>query len=210
MPTWETILLFASAAVAITLCPGPSMIYVMSRSVGQGRAAGCFSALGLSTGLLLHTLAASLGLSAVFLYSPLIYQIVRYLGAVYLLYLGIQMIFSRNHEPDPNIIERKVLGMRLYGQGVVTEILNPKTALFYLSFLPQFVDPLRGSPALQMFLFGCILILTALSMDLFIAVTGGALSQWLAKNPFVKRVQEWLAGIVLIGLGLRLAFVTRR
>lgn len=205
MPSLHAIILFTTAAIVITLCPGPSMLYVMSRSIAQGRTAGCFSALGLSTGLLLHTLAASMGLSFIFLRSPLIYMIVKYLGALYLLYLGLQMLLSRNHILDPENGVTKTAKSRIYGQGIVTEILNPKTALFYLSFLPQFVDPSRGHPGLQMFVFGCILLLTALSMDLFIAVTGGTMSGWFRRNPAIKKGQQWLAGTVLIGLGIRLA-----
>ena len=205
MPSFEAIILFTTAAVAITLCPGPSMAYVMSRSIGQGRSAGCFSALGLATGLLLHTIAASMGLSVVFVCSPLIYIIVKYLGAAYLLYLGMQMFLSGKNERDPQAPPPKSDKFRVYGQGVITEILNPKTALFYLSFLPQFVDPFQGHPGLQMFILGCILLLTALSMDLFIAVTGGAMSEWFTRNPVFKKGQQWLAGTVLIGLGIRLA-----
>lgn len=205
MPSLHAIILFTTAAIVITLCPGPSMLYVMSRSIAQGRTAGCFSALGLSTGLFLHTLAASMGLSFIFLYSPLIYLIVKYLGALYLLYLGLQMLLSRNYILDPENGGTKTAKSRIYGQGIVTEILNPKTALFYLSFLPQFVDPSRGHPGLQMFVFGCILLLTALSMDLFIAVTGGTMSGWFRRNPAIKKGQQWLAGTVLIGLGIRLA-----
>ena len=210
MPSLHAIILFTTAAIAITLCPGPSMVYVMSRSVAQGRTAGCFSALGLSTGLLLHTLAACMGLSVIFIYSPLIYTIVKVLGALYLLFLGLQMLLSRNHALDPENGAAKTARYRIYGQGIVTEILNPKTALFYLSFLPQFVDPSQGHPGFQMFVFGCILLLTALSMDLFIAMTGGAMSGWFRRNPIVNKGQQWLAGTVLIGLGIRLAISQRR
>ena len=201
MPSFEAIILFTTAAVAITLCPGPSMAYVMSRSIGRGRSAGCFSALGLATGLLLHTLAASMGLSVIFVYSPLTYMIVKY--------LGIQMFLSKKNERDPQAPPPKSDKFRMYGQGVITEILNPKTALFYLSFLPQFVDPFRGHPGLQMFIFGCILLLTALSMDLFIAVTGGAISEWFTRNPIMRKGQQWLTGTVLIGLGIRLAITEK-
>lgn len=210
MPSLHAIILFTTAAIAVTLCPGPSMVYVMSKSIGQGRTAGCFSALGLSTGLLLHTIAASMGLSVVFIYSPLIYMIVKSLGALYLVYIGLQMLLARNHASDPQDASSETARCKSYGQGIVTEILNPKTALFYLSFLPQFVDPSRGHPGLQMFIFGCILLLTALSMDLFIALTGGAMSAWLRRNPAVKKGQQWLSGAALIGLGIRLTISERQ
>jgi threonine/homoserine/homoserine lactone efflux protein len=205
MPTIETIIFFTAAAIAITLVPGPSMLYVASRSMAQGKTAGIMSAFGLSTGLLLHTIATSLGLSAVFLYSPLIYIVIKYLGALYLLYLGFQMFFLKELLFSSANHQQKKMNSRMYGQGVLTEVLNPKTALFFLSFLPQFVDPSKGAPGMQMFIFGCILLLTALCADLLIAITGGLLSRWLSERPFIQKIQQWMAGTVLIGLGIRLA-----
>jgi threonine/homoserine/homoserine lactone efflux protein len=158
MPHLETIGIFTAAAFAITACPGPSMLYVMSRTIGQGRTAGIYSAFGLATGLFIHTIAASLGLSVVFAYSPVAYMIIKYLGALYLVWIGIRLFKNGGDLLSSMETSPKTNCSRSYGQGILTEILNPKTALFFLSFLPQFVDPALGLPALQMFIFGCILI----------------------------------------------------
>jgi len=205
MPTLETLLVFSAAAIAITLVPGPSMLYVASRSIGHGRSAGIWSALGLATGLLLHTASAGLGLSAIFIYSPLAFSLVKYLGAIYLIYLGIQMLLSKKSLSQSQTMSLPLSSLRIYRQGIITELLNPKTALFFLSFLPQFVDPLQGSSAIQMMVLGCILVFTAFAADLFIAITGGIISKSIVSHPFLQKVQNWIAGTVLITLGLRLA-----
>lgn len=210
MPSLKTLLLFTVAALAITVTPGPSMLYVMSRSLAQGRMAGIFSALGLATGLLVHIIAASLGLSMIFVYSPFAYLLMKYLGALYLIYLGIRMLRSRNMFLDSAETSLTIKHSRIYGQGFLTEIFNPKTALFFLSFLPQFVDPLQGTPALQMCILGGILLVSAFCMDLFIAIMGSAVSNWLRSNPFIQKGQQWLAGMMLVTLGIRLAFSKRQ
>ncbi len=209
MPTFDTLALFTAAAIAITLVPGPSMMYVMSRSLAQGRVAGISSAFGLATGLFIHTIAASLGLAAIFLYSPLTYIVIKYLGAIYLIYLGVRALLAKEAHPQTSISQLSINKLQVYVQGVITELLNPKTALFFLSFLPQFVDPLRGSTALQMLILGSILILTALVADLIIGITGGMMSKWLGAHPFIQKAQRWLAGTVLISLGVRLAVSER-
>lgn len=209
MPTLETLILFSVAAIAITLVPGPSMLYVASRSVVHGRAAGVWSALGLATGLFFHTVSASLGLSAIFIYFPLAFYVIKYLGAAYLIYLGVQILFARKLFVTASANPVPLGRLRIYGQGIITEILNPKTALFFLSFLPQFVDSGQGASAPQMMILGCILVFTALSADLLIALTGGTLSKWVIAHPFIQRVQNWLAGTALISLGVRLAISER-
>ncbi len=210
MPTLETLMAFSAAAIAITLAPGPSMLYVTSRSIVHGRTAGIWSALGLATGLLIHTASASLGLSAIFIYSPLAFFVIKYLGATYLIYLGIQMLLIKKSLSLIPTTSPPLSSLRIYGQGIITEILNPKTALFFLSFLPQFVDPLQGSPATQMMILGCILVFTALLADLFIAITGGTITKSVLAQPILQKVQNWIAGTVLIALGLRLAFSERQ
>ena len=205
MPSFETLMVFTAAAIAITLVPGPSMLYVASRSIVHGRTAGIWSALGLATGLFIHTLSASLGLSAIFVYFPPVFFIIKYLGAAYLIYLGLQMLRSGNLSPQARKELPQLGQIRIYFQGVMTEILNPKTALFFLSFLPQFVDPIHGSSATQMLILGCILVFTALAADLFIAISGGELSRSVIVRPLLKKIQNWVAGTVLIALGLKLA-----
>lgn len=205
MPSFETLMIFTTAAIAITLVPGPSMLYVASRSIVHGRTAGIWSALGLATGLFIHTVSASLGLSAILVYFPPVFFIIKYLGAAYLIYLGIQMLRTNKRSPLSREKIPELNHVRVYGQGVITEILNPKTALFFLSFLPQFIDPVQGSSTTQMMILGGILVFTALVADLFIAISGGALSRSMLAQPLVQKIQNWLAGTVLIALGLRLA-----
>ena len=205
MPKLETLMIFSAAAIAITLVPGPSMLYVASRSIVHGRTAGIWSAFGLATGLLIHTVSASLGLSAVFIHFPLAFLIVKYLGAIYLIYLGIQMLITRKSISQTPTTSPPLSSLRIYGQGIVTEVLNPKTALFFLSFLPQFIDPLQGTSAIQMMTLGFILVFTALVADLLIAITGGTLSKSVLARPLLQKVQNWIAGTVLIALGFRLA-----
>ncbi len=209
MPKLETLMIFSAAAIAITLVPGPSMLYVASRSIVHGRTAGIWSAFGLATGLLIHTVSASLGLSAVFIHFPLAFLVVKYLGAIYLIYLGIQMLITKKSISQPPTTSPPLSSLRIYGQGIVTEVLNPKTALFFLSFLPQFIDPLQGTSAIQMMTLGFILVFTALVADLLIAITGGTLSKSVLAQPLLQKVQNWIAGTVLIALGFRLAISDR-
>jgi threonine/homoserine/homoserine lactone efflux protein len=209
MPATETIVLFMVAALALNVTPGPSIAYVMSRSFGQGRTAGLISALGLGTGSFLHAVAATLGLSAVVAYSPMAYAVVKYLGAAYLVYLGVGLL--RQHVvPLTDAVLPRLSLRRIYWQGVLTETLNPKIALFFLSFLPQFVDPARGSIAGQTLFFGFLFHVTGVPVNMMVAVAGSAIAVWFSLNPVWERIRNWLAGAVLIGLGVRLALSERR
>ena len=184
-------------------------MYVMSRSLGQGRTAGLVSALGLGTGSLLHAVAATLGLSVVIAYSPVAYAMLKYLGAAYLVYLGVTILRQRTIQ----LAEVGPAGLslaRVYWQGALTEILNPKIAVFFLSFLPQFVDPSRGSVAGQTLFFGLLFHVTGVPINMAVAVLGSSIAAWFARNPLWERIRNGLAGLVLIGLGVRLAFSERR
>ncbi len=209
MPSLETLLLFMAATLVLNLTPGPSILYVMSQSISQGRTAGLVSALGLGTGSFLHAVAATLGLSAIMAYSPFVYAVVKYLGAAYLVYLGVGLLLQREslhvgHQPKQNALSQ------IYCRGVVTELLNPKVALFFLSFLPQFVDPNQGSIASQTMLLSVVFHLTGVPINMLVAVAGGALAAWFARHPLFEQIRNRLAGTILIGLGLRLAFSERR
>jgi len=204
MPASETILLFMAAALALNVTPGPSIAYVMSRSFGQGRTAGLVSAVGLGTGSLLHAVGSALGLSAVVAYSPVAFAVIKYLGAAYLVYLGVGLLRQRTVRLADAVPPRLTLS-RVYWQGVLTEILNPKIALFFLSFLPQFVDPARGSVAGQILFFGLLFHVTGVPINMLVAIAGSAIAASFSRNPLVERIRNWLSGIVLIGLGVRLA-----
>lgn len=209
MPTIETIIVFMAAALALNVTPGPSIAYVMSRSFGQGQTAGLVSALGLGTGSLLHAVGAALGLSAVVAYSPMAYAGVKYLGAAYLVYLGVGLLRQRTVLLADAVPPQLSLS-RVYWQGVLTEVLNPKIALFFLSFLPQFVDPARGSVAGQTLFFGLLFHVTGVPINMLVAVAGSAIVASFSRNPLLERVRNWLSGTVLIGLGVRLALSERR
>jgi threonine/homoserine/homoserine lactone efflux protein len=198
-----------AAALALNVTPGPSILYVMSRSVGQGRTAGLVSALGLGTGSLIHAGAAALGLSVILAYSPLAYTVVKYLGAGYLVYLGVRILLVRDRQLSTAVLAHVSL-TRVFWQGVVTELLNPKIVLFFMSFLPQFVDPARGSVAGQTLFLGLLFHVTGVPINMLVAVVGGAIASWLSQNPVFERVRNGLAGAVLIGLGVRLALSERR
>jgi len=209
MPSSHSIVLFMVSALALNLSPGPSILYILSRSIGQGREAGLVSVLGLATATLIHAMAAALGLSTLFVYSPLAFAVVKYLGAAYLVYLGITTLLSRN-ALQPARPATPVPLAAIYRQGVVTDILNPKVALFFIAFLPQFVDPAAGSPMLQILFFGLLFHVTGVPVNLIVALAGGHLAALLARRPSWARIQNWITGTVLVGLGLRLALSEQR
>src|SRR5919206_5286851 len=149
---------FLGASLALLLVPGPAVLYITARSANQGRLAGLVSVLAIETANFLQAVAATLGLSAILLSSALAFDVVKYLGAAYLIYLGVRKLLTREQEIEGEVIKQESLA-RIYWQGVAVNLLNPKTALFYFAFLPQFVDPARGSVAGQILLLGCLLVL---------------------------------------------------
>jgi threonine/homoserine/homoserine lactone efflux protein len=209
MPSTHNIVLFMVSALALNLSPGPSILYILSRSIGQGREAGLLSVFGLATATLIHAVAMALGLSTLFLYSPLAFAVVKYLGAAYLIYLGIGALLSRG-TLQPVAAAAPLSRGAIYRQGVVTDLLNPKVALFFIAFLPQFVDPAVGSPTMQILFFGLLFHITGVPVNLMVALAGGRLAKLLARRPGWARVQNWITGTVLVGLGLRLALSEQR
>jgi threonine/homoserine/homoserine lactone efflux protein len=209
MPSTHNIVLFMVSALALNLSPGPSILYILSRSIGQGREAGLLSVFGLATATLIHAVAMALGLSTLFLYSPLAFAVVKYLGAAYLIYLGIGALLSRG-TLQPVAAAAPLSRGAIYRQGVVTDLLNPKVALFFIAFLPQFVDPAAGSPTMQILFFGLLFHITGVPVNLMVALAGGRLAKLLARRPGWARVQNWITGTVLVGLGLRLALTEQR
>ncbi len=212
MPGPQTIALFMISALALNLTPGPAILFILSRSFGQGRAAAVASVFGLATASVIQAVAASFGLSALFLYSPLAFAIVKYCGAAYLVYLGVAGFLSGGLAA---IAGRAETGCRrsltkAYCQGLLTDLLNPKLLLFFFSFLPQFVDPARGEPSRQMLVLGLLFQVTGVPTNLAVALAGGSLAALIARRPFWASVQRWCSSGVLIGLGLRLALSERR
>ncbi|MEE9209149.1 MAG: LysE family translocator [Kiloniellales bacterium] len=210
LPDAPVFAVFLAAVVALTLTPGPDMIYVASRALGQGRAAGVLSAFGVITGTFVHLGLAALGLAELFRYAPWAYDLVRYLGAAYLLYLAWRVAGARD-DPGFTAARGDLAGRaRIYLQGLTTNLLNPKVALFYLSFLPQFVDPERGSVALQVLLLGSCLNGFGLLVKLTVALTAGGLGDWLRRHPRVQRIQAWVTASILAGLAFRIALPESR
>jgi len=195
---------FLLAALILLLTPGPAVLYILARSLDQGRLAGFVSVLSIESGNFVHVLGVTLGLSAVLASSTLAFSIVKYLGAAYLIYLGMRRLLSREtaHEPAP--FENQSLG-HIYRQGVLVAVFNPKTALFFLAFLPQFVDPSSGSIPLQLFTLGCIFVLMAICTDGTYSLLAGTAAGWLKGSRPVWRLERYLVGGVYIGLGLTTA-----
>lgn len=209
LPDLPVLAIFLSAVLALALTPGPDMLYVASRSLGQGRAAGVLSAFGVIAGTFVHLGAAAVGLSELFRYSPLAYDAVRAAGAAFLLYLAWRVLKGGDDLGTP--AARRLAGpATVFLQGVLTNLLNPKVALFYLSFLPQFVDPARGSVALQILVLGSMLNGFGLAVKLSVALSAGRLGDWLRAHPRFQSAQRWVTASILAGLALRIALPERR
>jgi threonine/homoserine/homoserine lactone efflux protein len=201
----SSLFLFITGAVIILVIPGPAVMYVVSRSIGHGRAAGLVSVLGIVVGTLFHVVAATLGLSALLASSALAFQVVKYVGAAYLVYLGIKTLRSRDTELV-NAANGETRLTRLFAQGVLVNILNPKTALFFLAFLPQFVDPSRGHVTLQIFELGVLFALMGWCSDSVWALVAGTVADHFRRSIRLRRAQRNLSGGTLIALGLASAF----
>jgi threonine/homoserine/homoserine lactone efflux protein len=196
--------LFVVAAIVLLLTPGPAVLYIVTRSVAQGRLAGLVSALGVHVGTLVHVAAAALGVSALLVSSALAFDIVKYLGALYLIYLGIRKLAGWDQPPGGQNIARRSL-RRLFGQGVVVNVLNPKTALFFLAFLPQFVDVSRGAVGVQILVLGLIFVTLGVISDGLYALAAGTAGAWLKRDGRLLRAERYVSGGVFVGLGVTAA-----
>jgi threonine/homoserine/homoserine lactone efflux protein len=192
------------AAFVLLITPGPAVLYIIARSMDQGRLAGLVSVFSIEVGNFVHVLAATFGISALLLSSALAFTVVKYLGAAYLIYLGLRRLLTRAETPTTPHVARQDL-RRIFSQGVVVATLNPKTALFFLAFLPQFVEPARGSIAVQMLLLGCLFVTMAIVTDGVYALLAGTAGQWLKDNRHFARVERYGVGSIYIGLGLGVA-----
>lgn len=201
VPEASVILLFLGAALVLFLMPGPVVMYTVARTLAQGRSAGLVSVLAAATGDLTHVLAATWGLSAILASSPLAFQLIRYGGAGYLVYLGVHTWFSRESGVRPDNVPPQPL-RKIYGQGVLVAVLNPKTALFFLAFLPQFVRPERGTVALQILVLGVLFVLLGMVMNTLWALAASAVAGFARRFGQSGRVSRVLAGGMYIALGL--------
>ena len=199
-PDLSTFALFVAAALALLVVPGPSVLYIVTQSVDRGRRAGLVSMLGVQTGALVHVAAAAVGLSSLLVSSAVAFDVVRYLGAAYLVALGIRRLLERDDvAASPTARERSL--RRLFGQGVVVNVLNPKTALFFFAFLPQFIDPSAGHVALQIAFLGLVFVVLAIVSDGAYAVVAGTAAGWIRGRSSYGRLQRYVSGSVFIGLG---------
>jgi threonine/homoserine/homoserine lactone efflux protein len=210
MPKPGTLALFTAAAVGLLLIPGPAVLYIVTRSVDQGRAAGLASVAGIHVGTLVHVAAAALGLSALLVSSAVAYNTARWLGAAYLVWLGLQRLLARDDDDRPDRPPRERGLGRVFGQGVVVNVLNPKTALFFFAFLPQFVDPASGSVALQVVVFGVAFVLLGLVSDGAYALLASTGAGWLRRRPGVARASRLVSGGILVTLGVTTALAGSR
>lgn len=205
MPTWTTLSLFLLAALGLLFIPGPAVLFVMTRSVDQGRRVGTISSLGIGAADLIHTTAAAFGLSALLMTSALAFSVVKYLGAAYLIFLGIRTLLRREKPQSTERAEPKTLP-RIFFQGMTVELLNPKTALFFLAFLPQFIDPARGAVVLQFLLFGSLYAVLGFCSLTVYGLLAGTTATLLKKSRRFQRLQRYITGSIYIALGLTAAF----
>ena len=207
MPDPASLVLFCAAALALAVVPGPAVLYIVTQSVDQGRAAGLVSALGIAVGSLVHVAAATIGLSSLLASSATAFSVVKYAGAAYLVFLGIRRLLTRETVDVVDAAPRRGR-RRLFLDGVVVNVLNPKTALFFVAFLPQFVDPAGSAAAVQIFVLGLLWTVVALSSDSLWALMAGALGGWLKQSRAYLAIRRWVTGTIFVVLGASAARTT--
>jgi threonine/homoserine/homoserine lactone efflux protein len=208
MPTGSTIALFLLAATALAVVPGPAVAYIVTQSIDQGRRAGLVSALGVASGGVVHVAAATVGLSALIASSATAFTVVKLVGAAYLIVVGIRRILSGDTEEPKSRALRAPL-RRVYRQGVIVNVLNPKTALFFLAFLPQFIDPARGAVWPQVAVLGVIFVSVAVLSDMTYALVSDAIAGRIRRTGTGARIRRWLTGGVFVALGITAAVARR-
>ncbi len=209
LPDTNTLLLFMTAALALNVTPGPDMLYVVARSVGDGRAAGVISSLGIAAGSIVHTLAVALGLAGLLRAVPIAFEIVKWVGAGYLIWLGVRALRGRAGPADQVAVTPASM-RAVFAQGMLTNLLNPKVALFFLAFLPQFVDPERGPVALQIISLGLLFNTSGTLVNVLVAVLASGAGAWSRRRFGESVMLRRVTGVLFIGLGVRLALLERR
>lgn len=202
-PEPATFAIFLIAAIVLLVTPGPAVLYIVTRSLAEGRKSGIASTLGVAAGSMIHILAAALGVSALLLSSAMAFNLVKYAGAAYLIYLGICRLLGREGEERP--AQRRGDLRSVFWQGVWVNLLNPKTALFFFAFLPQFIDTARGPVVVQLLALGLLFVLMGILSDGTYALLAGTVAERLRRRPALMRAQRYLVGGVFIGLGLSAA-----
>jgi threonine/homoserine/homoserine lactone efflux protein len=192
---------FIVAAIVLVAIPGPAVIYIVNRGISQGRRAAVISALGIETGALVHVIAATVGLSALVASSQAMFNVVKYAGAAYLIVLGISAWRSREDADDSSYPVRPAALRRVYAQGIVVNVFNPKVGIFFLAFLPQFVTPGEGAVWLQMLVLGTVFLIVATTLDVAYALASGFIGEWLGRRERVARWRSRVSGATYVGLG---------
>ena len=206
LPELHKLMLFIGASIVMLVIPGPAVLFIVARGISQGRLAAFASVLGVAVGSFVHVIAAVVGLSALMAGSALAFSVIKYVGAAYLIYLGV-MTLLKKRQPEVNPkVERKSL-RRLFLDGIVVNVLNPKTALFFLAFLPQFADPAHFAE--QALLLGAVFVVLAIMSDGIYAMISGSLGHFLRGQPRFLDAQRWVSGTVFIGLGVLTALTDR-
>jgi threonine/homoserine/homoserine lactone efflux protein len=209
MPTISTLLMFVAATLALLVVPGPAVVYIVTRTVAQGRTAGLVSVLGIHVGSIVYVVLTSLGLSALLLASSTAFQIVKWLGVAYLVWLGVQKLWLQRTDDGSVAEPPRMSNWRIFGQGVLVNILNPKTLVFFVAFLPQFVDPARGSVAWQLLFFGIGFIVLGILSDGTYALLASVLAGRLRRTPTARRRLDLSSGLVYLALGAVAATVSQ-
>jgi threonine/homoserine/homoserine lactone efflux protein len=203
MPDPSTLAVFVAACFVLLITPGPAVLFIVTRSLDGGPSAGIAATLGVATGTLCHVTAAALGLSTLLLTSALAFNVVKYAGAAYLIYLGIRSVTDSEAYQPVHLAGARTLP-RIWVEAIMLQLLNPKVALFLVALLPQFIDPSKGEPSLQVFVFGITLVALGLITDGSYAVGSSVARKWLQNAPVI-RGQRRLAGTLLVGLGVAAA-----
>jgi len=201
--------LFVVASVVLLLTPGPAVLFIVARSVQHGRAAGLVSVVGIHLGTIVHITAAAVGLSALIVSSAFAFSIVKYLGAAYLIWMGIRTFMSKESDPELPAVPAEPL-RRAFRDGFVVNLFNPKTAIFFLAFLPQFVDPARGALHWQILVLGLTFMGLGILSDGVFALVAGAAGDFLRRSRRFQRFLRWFSGTSFIGLGVTAALATRK
>lgn len=209
MPEPSAIALFAAATLALLVVPGPSVLYIVTRGITQGRMAALVSVLGIHVGTTVHVAAAAFGVSALLMRSVVAFNVVKYAGAAYLIVLGIRRLLETSDPLADEIdVERSL--MRIFSQGIVVNVLNPKTALFFFAFLPQFIDAERGSATVQMLALGMLFIVLGIVSDGIYALVSSSLGERLRGSAAFARRQRLFSGGVFVALGITAALAGHR
>jgi len=206
MPSLPVLLAFVLASTLLVIIPGPNVMYIVTRGISQGRRAAVTSALGVQFGSVFYVATTAVGLSALLAKSGMLFNIVKYAGAAYLVWLGLRHIMSHSSGLELDHLAAAPVYRRIFFQGTLVNLLNPKVALFFLALFPQFVDPSRGNTALQIVILGSVMILVGLISDCSYAVASGSIGLWLKSRQRVARQRQRFSGVVYILLGALAAF----